>query len=92
MHNDLSNAAFHFKEQIERKLNTDDRKGIAFEYMACLVMLAFTFEAKINFLGHKLIKPWKERQPFNDKISEVLKHLNHNPVVMLIFLFLFYAK
>ena len=80
VHNDLLNAAHHFIEQIETKLKSDDQKGIAFEYMACLTMLAFTFEAKINFLGHKLLKgAWKERQPFNDKVTEVLNHLKVNP-------------
>jgi len=43
--------------------------------MACLLMLAFTFEARINFLGLKLISNWKEKQPFNDKVEEVLKRL-----------------
>ncbi len=79
VHNDLSNAANHFKEQIEEKIGNNDLEGISFEYMACLVTLAFTFEAKINFLGHKLISNWKERQPFKDKISEVIQHLNHSP-------------
>jgi hypothetical protein len=75
VHNDLSNAAHHFKEHIEAKLKAGDREGIAFKYMACLILLAFTFESKINFLGHKLISDWKERQPFNDKVSEVLDYL-----------------
>lgn len=80
VHNDLINAAHHFIEQIETKLKSDDRNGINFEYMACLTMLAFTFEAKINFLGHKLIKnAWKERQSFNDKVTEVLNYLKVNP-------------
>jgi hypothetical protein len=79
VHNDLSNAAHHFLEQIQEKLKGGNCKGIAFEYMACLVMLAFTFEAKINFLGHKLIKGWNERQSFNSKVTEVLGHLRVTP-------------
>ena len=79
VHNDLSNAAHHFKEQIEAKIACGHREGIAFEYMACLLMLAFTFEAKINFLGHKLVRDWKEREPFHRKISTVLKHLEVTP-------------
>jgi hypothetical protein len=51
VHNDLSNAAYHFKTVIETKLAANDRNGIAFDYMACLLMLAFTFEAKVNLLG-----------------------------------------
>jgi len=33
----------------------------------------------INFLGHKLIAGWNERQSFNDKVTEVLNHLKINP-------------
>lgn len=79
VHNDLSNAAHHFMEAISAKLASGDHKGITFDYMACLISLAFTFEARINFLGHKLIKDWKERQPFNEKITEVLGHLEVAP-------------
>ena len=79
VHNDLSNAAHHFKEQIESKLRIGDRKGITFDHMACLMTLAFTFEAKANFLGHKLVSRWKERQPFNDKLATILDHLNVEP-------------
>jgi hypothetical protein len=75
IHNDISNAALHFKITIEDKLKAGDRTGTAFDYMACLVMTAFTFEAKVNFLGAKLIPGWKERQPFDDKVKEVLAHL-----------------
>ena len=79
IHNDLSNAAYYFKEKIETKLKTNDLEGIIFEYMACLIMLAFTFEAEINFLGHKLITNWKERRPFENKITEVFKYLKIDP-------------
>jgi len=47
--------------------------------MACLIILAFTFEAKINFLGHKLIDSWNERQSFKDKIAEVFSYLKISP-------------
>ena len=38
------------------------------------MMLAFTFEAKINFLGHRLLGNW-EKQNLDDKMTQVLKHL-----------------
>jgi hypothetical protein len=79
IHNDLAGAAFYFKETIGSKLAVNDRKGIAFDYMTCLLLLAFTFEAQINFLGLKLISDWKERQPFSDKVDAVLKHLGMTP-------------
>jgi hypothetical protein len=75
IHNDLSNAAFHFKETIDAKEAAEDRMGITYEYMACAMMLAFTFEAKLNFMGWKLIPDWKEFQPFYDKAEQVFERL-----------------
>ena len=69
VHNDLSNAAYHFKRVIEAKIAADDRKGITFDYLACRIMLAFTLEAMINFIGQKLIKPWDELQPTKAKLK-----------------------
>src|SRR6266851_4430915 len=61
IHNDLSMAALHFKDNIDAKESGEDaRGGKTYEYMACAVMLAFTFEAKVNFLGWKLIPEWQE--------------------------------
>src|SRR4051794_3118829 len=79
IHNDLSNAAFHFKESIARRLAANDRSGITFEYMAWAIMLAFTFEAKINFLGWKLIIDWKEFQRFDEKVKQILGKLEIIP-------------
>src|SRR5229473_741141 len=76
IHNDLSMAALHFKDNIDAKESGEDgRGGKTYEYMACAVMLAFTFEAKVNFLGWKLIPEWKEFQPFYDKVDQVFKKL-----------------
>ena len=79
VHNDLSNAAYYFKKRTEQKLAEDNRTGIAFDFLAGLVMLAFAFEAKTNFLGDKLIVGWKERQPFRDKVDTLLAHLDVRP-------------
>ena len=75
IHNDLSTAAWYFKERFEEKLKKGERDGIAFDIMACLVMLAFTFEAKLNFLGDRLIEDWNERMAFDKKVSTVFDHL-----------------
>ncbi len=76
IHNDLSMAALHFKDNIDAKESGEDgRGGKTYEYIACAVMLAFTFEAKINFLGWKLIQGWKEFQPFHDKVDQVFEKL-----------------
>lgn len=74
IHNDLANAAYHTKLTIEEKVKTGGA-GITLDCMSCLVMLAFTVEAKINFLGSKLIPDWKERQPFDDKLKAVFECL-----------------
>jgi hypothetical protein len=79
VHNDLWSAAAHFRNVVRKRTELKDTEGVAFDRMACLVMLAFTFEAKINFLGHKLISSWKERQPFSDKVQEVLSCLEVDP-------------
>ena len=79
VHNDLSNGAHHFVERIKERIVQDDRKAIAFDCMACLTLLAFSFEARINFLGFKLVEGWKERKPFNDKVEEVLGCLKLKP-------------
>jgi hypothetical protein len=79
IHNDLSNAAWYFKNIIAQKLGTETRDGIVFDCMACLIMLAFTFEAHVNFLGDRLIDGWKEREAFDEKLKKVLDHLKVTP-------------
>jgi hypothetical protein len=75
IHNDLGNAAYYHRNVIEKKLGADDREGIGFDCMACLIMLAFGFEAQINFVGARLIEGWKERRPFAEKVEEVFTRL-----------------
>jgi len=76
IHNDLSGATSHIKQTIEAKLDRKDRRGIAFDYMACAVMLAFSFEANLNFVGYKLFqKDWNERARWGDKVNRVFQHL-----------------
>jgi hypothetical protein len=79
IHNDLANAAFHFKSVIDARLKKDDRKGITFDCMACLVMCAFSFKAYINFIESKLIEKWNERQSFDAKVAQVLDWLKIKP-------------
>lgn len=72
IHNNLSNTAHYFKEIIEKK-QKDGGEGIGLDCMACLVMLAFNFEANINFLGDHFIKGWKERSPIDTKVKKVFE-------------------
>jgi hypothetical protein len=78
VHNDLSNAAYHFNKKVNERLANNDREGIAFDILAELIFLAFTIEAKINFLGTKLVADWKERRPFLTKLNHILEHLALN--------------
>jgi len=75
VHNDLSNAAYHFEEIIKKKLENGD-KGVLIDGMACATLIAFTFEANINFMGFKLneagkLPSWKERENFPVKLKMV---------------------
>jgi hypothetical protein len=75
IHNDLSNAAYYHKRAIDAKIASNEQDGIGFECMACLIALAFTVEAQINFLGFKLIPRWNEREAFHRKVDAVLTQL-----------------
>lgn len=72
IHNDLGNCAYHFKERFE---NWGDQGGMALEIMAGLTMIAFTAEARFNFLGWKLISDWNENQTLKAKAKNVTKKL-----------------
>ena len=78
VHNDLSNAAYHFNKKVNERLANNEMEGIAFDILAELIFLAFTIEAKINFLGISLVAGWSERRPFGTKLNHVLKHLALN--------------
>jgi hypothetical protein len=76
VHNDLSQAASYFSDTIQRKLDKGTRDAIMFDGMACAVMVAFTFEAKVNFMGFRMheagkLPNWKERDSFAEKLRKV---------------------
>lgn len=79
IHNDLANAALHIKCRIADKLIQNDMSAISLESMAYTVMLAFTFEAMLNFMGHKLMPDWKERKGAEYKRNRIFKQLKMNP-------------
>jgi hypothetical protein len=79
VHNDLLNAAQYYRELIERRQDADDLRGIAFDRMSCMILLAFSVEAAFNFFGHKCVSGWQERQPFNEKVKGVLAALKLDP-------------
>ena len=79
IHNDISNTANHLRKRIEEKVEANDRQGIALDITACLVMLAFTFESRLNFVGEQKITSWKERRGFDKKVEILLKALKLEP-------------
>lgn len=60
-HNDLLNLAHFQRETIRRKLATEDHDGIKLDCLSCLISLAFSVEALVNFVGHKKVSKWRER-------------------------------
>jgi hypothetical protein len=73
LHNHLANSAYWFKQQIEKKIESGDRSGISFDYLACAVSIAFTNEAHINFFGMKCVKDFRERDRIESKLQLCLK-------------------
>src|SRR3954447_24857887 len=71
LHNHLANSAYWFKQQIEKKIESGDRSGLAFDYLACAVSIAFTNEAHINFFGMQCVKGYAERDPIESKVAAV---------------------
>jgi hypothetical protein len=71
------NGAYHFKQRIDSLLALNDRRGIAFDILAELILLAFAMEAQINL---KLLVPkWNEREGFDDKRKRLFRHLQLKP-------------
>ncbi|MES0879658.1 hypothetical protein [Roseibium sp. SCP14] len=80
IHNDLSNAAFHFKRLIESKSAKGDHSGLGLEVMAGATMLAFANEARFNFLGYHLEgNSWDEWKPAMKKVRRVFEILGISP-------------
>jgi hypothetical protein len=79
IHNDLANAAFYFKNIIADKQNNGG-EGITLDCMACATMLAFTWEAYLNFFGGEILKEtWKEEEKLEIKETAVLEKLGIKP-------------
>ena len=72
IHNDLGNCTYYFKNRFDA---WRDEEGISLEIMAGLTMLAFTIEARMNFLGSKLLKDWNEKNALKDKAKKLSNHL-----------------
>lgn len=70
-HNDLFNLAHYHREVINQKVSAGEQDAISLDCMSCLIALAFSIEALINFVGSKRVEDWQERQPYRNKINQV---------------------
>ena len=70
-HNDLMNLAHYQRETIRNKLEMGKENALALDCLSCLISLAFSVEALVNFVGSKRVKGWKERRTYYEKISQV---------------------
>ncbi|WP_292059427.1 hypothetical protein [Brevundimonas sp. UBA5936] len=77
IHNDLAGAAHHLKTRIDKALAPGgERAGVGLDIMAGITMLAFTFEAYLNFVGAMRVEDWNERASGKDKRQAVWKALD----------------
>lgn len=79
-HNDLSNAAWFFRERVNKSVTErEPTDGIFLDMMACVTMMAFSLEGYLNFIGEKLLdgKPseWTkfERAKVREKIKTICR-------------------
>ncbi|EKO3573764.1 hypothetical protein P0E94_003474 [Vibrio metschnikovii] len=70
-HNDLMNLAHYQRETIRAKVANEDRDGIKLDCLSCLISLAFSVEALVNFVGYKKVDKWKEFDRYINKITKV---------------------
>lgn len=70
-HNDLLNLAHYHYETINRKISDGVAEAVALDCMSCIVALAFSVEALVNFVGSVRVPAWKERRAFAEKLDKV---------------------
>lgn len=72
IHNDLSNTAHHFTKVVKEKHETENTGGVALDTMAGLIFSAFSIEAKLNFVGWRVLEDdWPERANFFKKLKRL---------------------
>lgn len=86
-HNDIADAALHFRERLAKAfLDKDRADGIFLDMIGLITMTAFALEGYVNFIGDRLIEKsvkdksraadcWQtfERKPTKDKIKAICK-------------------
>jgi hypothetical protein len=70
-HNDLLNLAHYQREIINSKESEGVGDALGLDCLSCLISLAFSVEALVNFIGQKKINGWQERKVYRNKINQV---------------------
>lgn len=70
------NLAHYHCETIAKKLAAGDQDGLALDCTSCLIALAFSVEALVNFVGAWKNKDWNERANAPTKVAKLSKLLN----------------
>lgn len=78
-HNDLDGAAFYLQKVIRDKLAAKNQDALFYDCMACSTMIAFAFEAYLNFFGAELVESWDDWWSIDKKEKKVLKALKLRP-------------
>jgi hypothetical protein len=79
IHNDLDSVALYLTQNVKDKVTAGNHDALTFDCMAAGVMLAFSFEAYLNFMGARFIGHWDERANVNTKIDKVFQYLKIGP-------------
>lgn len=70
IHNDLSGCSWDFQQRIQKQFDNGDTEGVYHNMMASLVFSAFSIEAKVNFVGWKVLENgWPDRANLREKID-----------------------
>ena len=70
-HNDLFNLAYYQLGVINKKVQDGIEDAVGLDCMSCLISLAFTTEALVNFIGKKRVQRWRERDFYKSKMEKV---------------------
>lgn len=70
IHNDLANCAFDFQQQTIAKIESGQTNGVYHTMMASLIFSAFSIEAKVNYVGWRVLSNgWPERANLREKLE-----------------------
>lgn len=77
-HNTLLNIACYHCCNVAKKNNSKNKAGMTLDCYSCLIFLAFSVEAIINYVGDKKIDNWiddYEHKPYHKKMHILSKKL-----------------